>query len=449
MIFNSLIFIFCFLPLTLLLYYFIPVTTIKNIILLIASLLFYSWADPASLVILLALIGWNYVSGYQLEKEEDEKKRKIILWVSIGLNLVILCIYKYMGLSMLKVPMGLSFFTFSAISYLADIYTKKSVWSKNPLSFALYISFFGKISMGPVVQYNYMESQLDQREISKDKLASGTMLFIKGLVKKVLISDQFAVMFSMLENNTSVFGTWLFAISYMFQLYFDFSGYSDMAIGIGKMFGFEIPINFNHPYVAKSIQDFWRRWHISLSQWFRDYLYIPLGGSRVDNKTYIRNILIVWLATGLWHGANFTFIVWGLYYAAFLLLEKFYLKDKLQSLPNFISRIYTLLVVLIGWIFFFSPSILDAFKTLGMMVAVGSTSIIDNSALYVLTSNIFLIILGIILSTPIYGRVQIVLYNTLKSRSIVLTSTIYIICFVLCIAFIVGGTYQSFLYFAF
>ena len=240
----------------------------------------------------------------------------------------------------------------------------------------------------------------------------------------------------------------MLALAYALQLYFDFSGYSDMAIGISNMFGFHFDANFDHPYIATSIQDFWRRWHISLSRWFRDYIYIPLGGNRVDTIHYVRNILIVWLCTGIWHGANWTFIVWGLYYAAFLLMEKFFLRDFLEKLPSFVRHIYSILVILFGWVFFFSPSISDAFMHFGHMFGVNA-SWINEECLFLLISHLGLFILGIILSTPIYDRLQIVLYNTLKNKSIYITTTVYIVFFIVCIAFIVGSSYQSFLYFAF
>lgn len=455
MIFNSLIFIFLFFPVSIALYYLIPVRYVKNVILLILSLLFYSWSNPVTLILLLISIAWNFFTGIEMGNEEDGKRRKIILIVAIVFNLFILCVYKYLDfivpfdIQVPAVPMGLSFFTFSSISYLMDVYSHKAEAQKDPVLFSLYISFFGKISMGPIVPYHKMQDELAKREFNREDITSGTMLFIKGLIKKVLLADQFAMVFSDLSTQTSVVGAWLYAIAYMLQLYFDFSGYSDMAIGIGRIFGFHFDINFNHPYIAKSVQDFWRRWHMSLSQWFRDYLYIPLGGSRVDTRKYVRNILIVWFATGLWHGANWTFIVWGLYYALFLLLEKFFLREWLNKLPGIVSHIYTLLVVLIGWVFFFSPSIVDAFVNLGHMFGINSSGVINDSTLFIAKEYLILFIFGIFFSTNLYDRIQTVLYNVLKNKAIYLTTVIYILCFILCIAFIIGSTYKSFLYFAF
>ena len=349
----------------------------------------------------------------------------------------------------IALPVGLSFFTFSELSYIFDVYNGKSKPQKNIILFTLYVSFFGKISMGPIVSYHEMEDQLRNRTLSKAQYASGMVLISKGLIKKVLLADQLSYVYSILQNNTSTLGVWLLAISYMLQIYFDFSGYSDMAIGLSKFFGFDFKPNFDHPYTATSVQDFWRKWHISLSQWFRNYLYIPLGGNRVDKNTYIRNIFIVWFCTGLWHGANWTFILWGLYYGCLLLLEKFFLREKLEKLPKPISHIYTLLVVLIGWVFFMSPNITTAFSTLGKMIGIGTTTFANNQAKFMLKSYFILFVLAILLSTKVYDRIQIFVYNQHKMKAVYTTWTIYIILLIVCIAFIVGGTYHSFLYFAF
>lgn len=410
-------------------------------------------------VLLILSILWNYFTAFELEAQNDEKTKKILLIVSVVVNLFILGFYKYTGFLMdilhiqsdlkIALPVGLSFFTFSELSYIFDVYNGKSKPQKNIILFTLYVSFFGKISMGPIVSYHEMEDQLRNRTLSKAQYASGMVLISKGLIKKVLLADQLSYVYSILQNNTSTLGVWLLAISYMLQIYFDFSGYSDMAIGLSKFFGFDFKPNFDHPYTATSVQDFWRKWHISLSQWFRDYLYIPLGGNRVDKNTYIRNIFIVWFCTGLWHGANWTFILWGLYYGCLLLLEKFFLREKLEKLPKPISHIYTLLVVLIGWVFFMSPNITTAFSTLGKMIGIGTTTFANNQAKFMLKSYFILFVLAILLSTKVYDRIQIFVYNQYKMKAVYTTWTIYIILLIVCIAFIVGGTYHSFLYFAF
>lgn len=459
MVFTDLIFLFCFLPISVLLTKQISNIKLQNILLVVFSLLFYAWSNPIYVVLLILSILWNYFTAFELEAQDDEKTKKILLIVSVVVNLFILGFYKYTGFLMdilhiqsnlkIALPVGLSFFTFSELSYIFDVYNGKSKPQKNIIFFTLYVSFFGKISMGPIVSYHEMEDQLTNRTISKAQYASGIVLFSKGLIKKVLLADQLSYVYSILQNNTSTLGVWLLAICYMLQIYFDFSGYSDMAIGLSRFFGFDFKPNFDHPYTATSVQDFWRKWHISLSQWFRDYLYIPLGGNRVDKNTYIRNIFIVWFCTGLWHGANWTFILWGLYYGCLLLLEKFFLKEKLEKLPKPISHIYTLLVVLIGWVFFMNPNITTAFSTLGKMISIGTTTFANNQAKFMLKSYFIVFVLAILLSTKVYDRIQIFVYNQYKMKAVYTTWTIYIILIIVCIAFIVGGTYHSFLYFAF
>lgn len=459
MVFTDLIFLFCFLPISVLLTKQIRNIKLQNILLVVFSLLFYAWSNPIYVVLLILSILWNYFTAFELEVQDDEKTKKILLIVSVVVNLFILGFYKYTGFLMdilhiqsnlkIALPVGLSFFTFSELSYIFDVYNGKSKPQKNIILFTLYVSFFGKISMGPIVSYHEMEDQLTNRTLSKAQYASGMVLFSKGLIKKVLLADQLSYVYSILQNNTSTLGVWLLAICYMLQIYFDFSGYSDMAIGLSRFFGFDFKPNFDHPYTATSVQDFWRKWHISLSQWFRDYLYIPLGGNRVDKNTYIRNILIVWFCTGLWHGANWTFILWGLYYGCLLLLEKFFLREKLEKLPKPISHIYTLLVVLIGWVFFMSPNITTAFTTLGKMIGIGATTFANNQAKFMLKSYFILFALAILLSTKVYDKIQIFVYNQYKMKAVYTTWTIYIILLIVCIAFIVGGTYHSFLYFAF
>ena len=459
MVFTDLIFLFCFLPISVLLTKQIRNIKLQNILLVVFSLLFYAWANPIYVVLLILSILWNYFTAFELEAQDDKKTKRILLIVSVVVNLFILGFYKYTGFLMdilhiqsnlkIALPVGLSFFTFSELSYIFDVYNGKSKPQKNIILFTLYVSFFGKISMGPIVSYHEMEDQLTNRTLSKAQYASGMVLFSKGLIKKVLLADQLSYVYSILQNNTSTLGVWLLAISYMLQIYFDFSGYSDMAIGLSRFFGFDFKPNFDHPYTATSVQDFWRKWHISLSQWFRDYLYIPLGGNRVDKNTYIRNIFIVWFCTGLWHGANWTFILWGLYYGCLLLLEKFFLREKLEKLPKPISHIYTLLVILIGWVFFMSPNITTAFTTLGKMISIGTTTFANNQAKFMLKSYFILFVLAILLSTKVYDRIQIFVYNQYKMKAVYTTWTIYIILLIVCIAFIVGGTYHSFLYFAF
>ena len=446
-----------FLPIVYLAYTFIPTWTCKCSLLIICSLLFYSWGQPASLVLMLVTILWDYFTGIELTLYEG-KKRRAIFWIGVLFHVLILMIYKYFNFIFgftsihvqLALPVGLSFFTFSAISYLADVYLGKSQAQNNILSLALYLSFFGKVSMGPIVQYHDMEAYLTkQHKISVIQFGEAFQKIMKGLAKKVIIAGQLSLMYSTLSTNSTWLGTWLCAIAYMLQIYFDFSGYSDMAIGISRLFGFEFDENFDHPYIADSVQNFWRRWHISLSRWFRDYIYIPLGGNRVSNQLYIRNILVVWFLTGIWHGASLNFIVWGLYYGLLLLAERFIWKDKLSRLPKFIQHLYTLFLVLIGWVFFMSPSLGSAFKTIFAMFGLGVKGIWDNQALFSLRQNLILIVLASLFSMPIFDVLQKRFVYILKQKSIILSVCFWFILFLISIAFIVGNTFQSFLYFAF
>ena len=450
MIFNSLFFIFAFLPISVLVYAVLPKTLLKNIWLLIISLIFYSWGNPAGIFLLILSILWNYLSAREMELCESEHKKKVAFWTGIVVNLVILASFKFTNFFFdAALPIGLSFYTFSAISYLADVYTDKVEANPSFLSVGLYIAFFGKVSMGPIVTYHDMEEQLKERTVDTIQFGQGCSLFVKGLFKKVIFADQFALVYQMLQTNETFLGAWLMVIAFSLQLYFDFSGYSDMAIGIAKIFGFQFNKNFDHPYIATNAQDFWRRWHISLSTWFKEYVYIPLGGNREGTKMYIRNIFIVWLCTGIWHGANWTFIVWGLYYAVILLLEKFYIRDFLDKLPKWISHVYALLVIAIGWVFFMSPSLSAAFHTLGHLFSLGISSFGNAQAFFLLRTYSFLLILGILFSTPLYDYIQNFILIRLKDKSRLILNVLYFAAFIICIAFIVGSSMQMFLYSAF
>lgn len=457
MSFTTLVFLFLFLPVALILYRYMPKG--KNLVLVLLSFLFYAWDNPAYLLLLILSVCWNDLSAKWMNQQEGKKRRNTLIG-SIIVDLMILGFFKYTNFLIdilnvfpfhlqhlpIHLPIGLSFFTFSAISYLVDVYKKKTPIQYNWLSLALYIGFFGKVNMGPIVQYADMADQLENHPQTKELFYQGIMLFLKGMFKKVLIADRLAILFGAMASDTTLLGTWLYAISYTLQLYFDFSGYSDMAIGLGRMFGFTFSPNFDHPYIATSAQDFWRRWHISLSRWFRDYLYIPLGGNRAH---YIRNIFIVWFATGLWHGANWTFIFWGLYYGCFLLLEKYWLKERLQKLPNWVSHVYALVVIIVGWVFFFSPDILTAFHTVGRMFGLGIGGICSTQTLFYVKTYLVVLVAAILFSMPIsqYAwRADFVLF---KKHAQTVATAVYVFFFFVSISFIVSSTYQSFLYFAF
>ena len=453
MTFNNVFFIFLFLPVVLFFNFIIKNKILKNLFLVLFSFLFYAWGNPSTLVLLILYILFNYFTGLEIDNSEG-KQRTITFVIGISVQVLVLFLYKYIKLLFpflsveLNVPVGLSFFTFSCLSYLIDVYTKKSRAQSNLLHLSLYISFFGKISMVPIVQYNQMEKELEHHPFQIQLFCDGIKLFCIGLCKKAILADSLSIVHTNLSASSSVLGSWLFAISYMLQIYFDFSGYSDMAIGIANMFGFHFNKNFDHPYNALSIQDFWRRWHISLSRWFRDYIYIPLGGNRVSNGKYIRNIFVVWFLTGLWHGANWTFIIWGLYFGCLLLLEKYVLKDLLEKCPRFICHIYTWILVLISWVFFMSPNLTQAFGVLGKMIGINA-SLYDMNALFYLRSSVVLILIGIVFSFPVYEKLESYVLGRWKQKASIALTIVYVVVFLISISYVISNTFQSFLYFAF
>ena len=444
MVLNELIFIFVFFPLAFIVDRLLPKISLKNAWLFLVSLIFYSWGHWKFSILLLLVVVWNYLSALQLDQIEDLKKRKLSFILSVVVNVLILSFYKCMHTAMsdFVFPIGLSFYLFSSISYLADVYMHKSKANSNLIQVGLYIGFFGKLLMGPIEQYHSMEDQLTHRKVD----FSGILLFIRGLVKKVLFADQFMLIYTSLVDNHTFLGTWLMILSFSLQLYFDFSGYSDMAIGISKLFGFRFQQNFNHPYVAKSAQDFWRRWHISLSMWFKEYVYIPLGGNRGSNSMFVRNIFVVWLLTGVWHGLSSSYIAWGMYYALILLLEKVYIRKFLSNYSSWISYMYTFFVVVIGWTFFSSSNVFEGIQTIGRLFSIGTVSMSDALSRFMLWSHVLLWILGCVTCLPIVNPIQNVLYKKGHKALIVVA---YAIAFVICIAFIVGSSYSAFLYAAF
>ena len=466
MVFNSIFFIFCFLPVFMMIYYLVP-GKLRNLLLFLGSLIFYAWGEPVYVILMLFSSIFNYYMGTELERlYYDDRKQKINLIFSIIINLAVLVFFKYYGFLLntiggiigihiphpeLSLPIGLSFYTFRNLSYLFDIYLSKVSAQRNFLTFSVYSTMFPYTSAGPIVRYTDIETQLKQRTINISKFGTGAELFVKGLAKKVLLADNLSVLYSSIcgHPQMSVFTSWLGILAYTMQLYFDFSGYSDMAIGLGKMLGFDFNKNFDYPYISTSVSEFWRRWHISLGSWFRDYIYIPLGGNRVPDNIYIRNILIVWLLTGIWHGASMNFIVWGLYYGLLLLAESFIWKDKLKRLPRLIQHLYTLLLVLIGWVFFYSSSLVSAFKTILAMLGIGATGFSDMHALFALRQNFVLIVIAILFSMPLFDRIDKAILRVMKQRGVILSICFWFVLFVISLAFIVGNTFQSFLYFAF
>lgn len=470
MLFSSITFLFIFLPLTLLLYYLVPFR-MKNYVMLAASLIFYAWGEPVYIILMILSIILNYFCGQDIyEKRDNARAMKMSLMFGVVMNLLILGFFKYYGLLMdtinailpidipyrvLALPIGISFYTFQAMSYLIDVYRKEVKPQENILYFALYISMFPQLIAGPIVRYIDIEEQLKERSINSTKFGEGAMYFIRGLAKKVVLANTFGSVYeqvaAMQMGSFSTLTAWVGAIAYAFQIYFDFGGYSDMAIGLGKMFGFEFLPNFNYPYIAKSITDFWRRWHISLSTWFREYVYIPLGGNRCTPSRHILNLLIVWMLTGLWHGAQWNFMFWGLYYGVILILEKYLWGSKIEKLPSAVQHIYAFVLVLFGWVFFFSPTLGYAGQYLKVMFGIGAKGIFDKQGFFMIFTNWLLIVIAILASAPRGYKLLKKITGCWKSEEVraIVTCAVYIAMFLLCIAFLVTETYNPFLYFRF
>ena len=468
MLFSSIVFLFTFLPAVMLLYYLLPVR-FRNVILLLASLVFYAWGEPVYLFLMLLSILFNYFSGLDIARNlQDKRAAKRSLVFNLIINLAVLGFFKYEGFVLdtlngilpvhisyhaLPLPIGISFYTFQILSYIIDVYRGNVKVQTNLPNFALYVTMFPQLIAGPIVQYADVDEQLASREVSRTKFGEGSMYFIRGLAKKVLLANTSGMIFTevsgLAKGNIAVMTAWLGAFAYMFQIYFDFSGYSDMAIGLGKMFGFEFNMNFNYPYVSKSITEFWRRWHISLSSWFRDYVYIPLGGNRVSKIKHIRNLLIVWFLTGLWHGAAWNFVAWGLYYGVILIIEKYLLSPVLDRLPDVVRHIYSIVLVVIGWVLFFSSSFGQAADYIRVMFGAGAHGFADRESMYLLTSNLILWLILIFGSTPLVHFRYEHMLRSKKWNTTIINSVVYATLFIVCIAYLVTETYNPFLYFRF
>ena len=468
MLFSSIVFLFTFLPAVVILYYLLPVR-FRNVILLLASLVFYAWGEPVYLFLMLLSILFNYFSGLDIARNlQDKRAAKRNLVFNLIINLAVLGFFKYEGFVLdtlngilpvhisyhaLPLPIGISFYTFQILSYIIDVYRGNVKVQTNLLNFALYVTMFPQLIAGPIVQYADVDEQLASREVSRTKFGEGSMYFIRGLAKKVLLANTSGMIFTevsgLAKGNIAVMTAWLGAFAYMFQIYFDFSGYSDMAIGLGKMFGFEFNMNFNYPYVSKSITEFWRRWHISLSSWFRDYVYIPLGGNRVSKIKHIRNLLIVWFLTGLWHGAAWNFVAWGLYYGVILIIEKYLLSPVLDRLPDIVRHIYSIVLVVIGWVLFFSSSFGQAADYIRVMFGAGAHGFADRESMYLLTSNLILWLILIFGSTPLVHFRYEHMLRSKKWNTTIINSVVYAALFIVCIAYLVTETYNPFLYFRF
>ena len=459
MVFSSVMFLFYFLPIILLIYYICPVKY-RNYVLLLFSLIFYFIGEPINIIFLLLSCVINYYGSVLIQKKKSKKIKKYIFIGVIAYNIIQLLFFKYINffisnlniipfidipLLNILMPIGISFYTFQAISYVADVYTGKVKVAKNIFTYMTYLTLFPQLIAGPIVRYETIEEELGNRKIDFDNLSNGLKLFIIGLSKKVLLANVLGELINKFVVETVV-SSWMKPILYTLQIYFDFSGYSDMAIGLGLVFGFHFLKNFNYPLIAKSITDFWRRWHMSLSSFFRDYVYIPLGGNRVSKPKWIRNILIVWFLTGFWHGASWNFILWGVYFGIILLIEKFLIGKYIEKTKVF-KHIYTLIIVIISFLIFSTDNMSDIFNSLGNMFFLNKLDFINSETIYYLKDYFMIIIISIISCTPLFKNI----YLKYKDNKIIsfMEPIILLGLFILCVAFIIDASFNPFLYFRF
>lgn len=472
MVFSSLEFLFLFFAVTILIYYIVPLH-FRNIVLLLVSLAFYGWGEPVYVCIMLYSIIIDYVCGYYAGKyrETDKKKAKKFVIASAVLNLSVLAFFKYYTfivsnlqllpfeflqkiplLADVELPIGISFYTFQTMSYTIDIYRGDAKVQRNIASFGAYVTLFPQLIAGPIVRYQDVDDQLRHRPHNIDMFASGMRTFVCGFAKKILLANPAGEMWDSLRDGAAtsptVLGAWLGIIFYAFQIYFDFSAYSDMAIGLGKMLGFTFKENFYYPYTSKSITEFWRRWHISMGTWFREYVYIPLGGNRCSKLKMYRNILVVWFLTGLWHGASWNYVLWGMYYCALLLLEKAFLGKALKKLPAVFSHIYTLLFVLFGWLLFVFEDLSAGVTYLGYMFGGNGAVLVNSPVVFDLLRSIVLISVLCFAATPLPKRLYYKFY-TLGEGARVAVSVACGAVLVLCTGYLVDSSYNPFLYFRF
>ena len=467
MVFSSAIFLFGFLPLLLWLY-FLAKDKYRNYILLAFSLIFYGFGGPKLLVMMITIVMLDFVAAIVLDKCESKKVRKFIISLTVILNIGTLFYFKYTGFTVqvinnlinlnipvpqIVLPIGISFYTFQAMSYVIDVYRKEVKANRNPFNVLLYVSMFPQLVAGPIVRYKTVAEEIEKREVKVETFALGLERFIFGLAKKLIVANNTGkladVIFEAEILTTPL--AWLGAISYALQIYFDFSAYSDMAIGLGKMFGFNFEENFNYPYISKSVTEFWRRWHISLSTWFRDYVYIPLGGNRKGVARQILNLFIVWSLTGIWHGAAVNFLLWGLYYFLFLVLEKFVLKKEESKLPKWIGHVYTLFVVLIGWVLFRAEGLTECIRVLkAMFIPTVLDTTFAQFTIYLQSYGLY-ILAGIVLSMPVFPKIKEII--TKKYEGKIWVSILYYLfvlgIFALSVIFLSQATYNPFIYFRF
>lgn len=466
MVFSSTIFLCVYLPLVLLGYYICPKKG-RNLFLLIASLVFYAWGEPKYVFLMIFSILVNYIFGRLMDKHRENKKRlKLMLVLSVVIDIGLLSVFKYtdfiitnvnaifganFDLLNIALPIGISFYTFQAMSYTIDVYRDDVRVQKNLIDFGMYITMFPQLIAGPIVRYADVQDQLAERSVTTVDFSEGVMRFVVGLGKKVLLANQMGAVWSdiyALGGDVSALMAWTGAIAYTFQIYFDFSGYSDMAIGLGRMFGFKFPENFRYPYQSVSITDFWRRWHITLSTWFKEYLYIPLGGNRRGLARQALNLLIVWSLTGFWHGAGWNFVMWGLYYFVILFIEKLFLLKALDKLPKFFRHVYALLLIIIGWVIFASDDVSVLLPYLGSMF--GANGAIGGMDVYTLLTKAVLLIICCIASTELPKKLFLSAAGAMNEKAaFTLKSVLMIALLALSMILLIGDSYNPFLYFRF
>ena len=457
MVFSSIMFLTRFLPLVLIVYFLVPgcmKNTWRNLVLFMFSLAFYAWGEPVYIWLMIFSTVVDYVNGglagYFVARDK-RNTAKVFVGLSVVINLTLLAVFKYAGKFVL--PIGISFYTFQSMSYTIDVYRGKAKAEKNPINFGAYISLFPQLIAGPIVRFSDIATQLRERTINLESIRYGMLRFVCGLGKKVLLANQAGEIFQTIANykvsQMTTVSAWLGIFAFMFQIYFDFSGYSDMAIGLMAVFGFEIPENFKYPYEAKSITEFWRRWHISLGNWFKEYVYIPLGGSRKGNARTFLNIFIVWFLTGLWHGTTINFTLWGLYFCFFLIMEKTWLLKLLDKIPRVFSHIYALVVVYFGWLLFAWEDIHGHRVYMKAMLGMAGAGVVNKESLYLLVSNALLMVIMAIgcTSLPKYLAKKVTKKDGIGAS---LCMSVYVaVILLLSIAYLVNGTYNPFLYFRF
>lgn len=465
MVFSSITFLFYFLPIVLAIYYIAP-KKYRNLILLISSLLFYFFGEPKYGIIMVISIISIYFHGIWIEKAKNTKYKKIPLISGVFISIAVLFYFKYfdflieninlwldkkIDLFGIILPIGISFYTFQMISYMVDVYRGDAKVQKNFVKLATYISLFPQLIAGPIIRYTTIEEQLENRTYSFEKFSLGIRRFVIGLSKKVLIANilgELVKVFGTYNDGTVLF-YWLYAIANMLQIYFDFSGYSDMAIGLGKMLGFEFLENFNYPYIASTITDFWRRWHISLSTFFRDYVYIPLGGNRVSKIKWIRNLLVVWFLTGLWHGAAWNFIIWGVLFGILLILEKTIFKKIIEKIPQIIKHIFVLLIVMISFVIFSGNKMEDIIMQILGLFGIGTAGVVSTVSIHYLKSYLIILLVGIIGSTPLIKKLAEKLESKFPKIINIAEILLIMALLILCTSYIIDGSFNPFLYFRF